>query len=219
MNQSAITNYIDHTKLHPTTSREDVIQLCKEAIDHNFAAVCINPCFVSLAAKELGQSIVKVCTVVGFPLGANTSEAKAYETELAVQQGATEIDMVINIDALKQNDYEYVKKDIQAVVEASRDHAIVKVIIETCYLSNEEIVKACELALEAKAHYVKTSTGFGSAGAKVEDIELMRHTVGDLMGVKASGGIKDLNTALAMIRAGASRIGTSSGIIISTTHN
>ena len=225
-NHVKIARYIDHTKLAATTSKEDIIQICNQAKEFAFASVCINPWHVSLAVQHLAQGsitqgsdtqpLVKVCTVVGFPLGATATKVKAYETGLAVEAGAQEIDMVINIGALKDGDYAFVENDIREVVKAATDKAIVKVIIEACYLSDDEKVAACKLAMTAGAHYVKTSTGFGTHGATKEDVALMRKTVGETIGVKASGGIKDLRTALAMIEAGATRIGTSSGIAIVT---
>jgi deoxyribose-phosphate aldolase len=204
---------IDHTLLKPETTKQQVIQLCAEAKEHQFAAVCINPYFVELASSLLADSGVKVCTVVGFPLGANTTSQKVSETLQAVRQGADEIDMVINIGALKAGDHEEVRNDISAVVTAA-DNRIVKVIIEACLLSNDEKILACELSMQAGAHFVKTSTGFSTGGATAEDVALMRKVVGDKMGVKASGGIRDIETAMKMINAGANRIGTSNGVVI-----
>lgn len=191
--------------------------MCQQALAYNFAAVCISPYYVPLAAAQLQGSLVKVCTVVGFPLGSNSTEVKAFEAADAVKKGATEVDMVINIGALKQGQEEIVRRDIQAVVEAVRDldaQAIVKVIIETCYLTTKEKELACQLAQGAGAHFVKTSTGFGSSGATVADVALMRAMVGDKMGVKAAGGIKNAQDAWAMVRAGANRIGASAGVAI-----
>lgn len=213
MKPEQIAQMIDHTILKAATTSKDIDKLCKEAIENNFYSVCVNPYYTEYAAQKLGQSNVKVCTVIGFPLGANTSRIKAKEAKLAVSAGASEIDMVINIGALKNKNYLAVAEEIYKVVEAS-GKALVKVILETCYLDEAEIIKACELAVDAGADYVKTSTGFGSAGAKVEHIALMRKTVGPDIGVKASGGVRDLKTTMAMIEAGASRIGTSSGINI-----
>lgn len=208
-----IASYIDHTLLKPEATREQIVKLCAEAKEYNFASVCVNPCNVGAAFNELVGSPVKVCTVIGFPLGASSTFVKSVETRDAVASGADEIDMVINVGALKAKDYDLVRKDIEAVVEAAGGN-LVKVIIETCLLTDEEKVKACELAKEAGADYVKTSTGFSKGGATVEDVALMRRTVGDSMGVKASGGIRDYATAKAMIDAGASRIGASAGIAI-----
>ncbi|OEF96369.1 deoxyribose-phosphate aldolase [Desulfuribacillus alkaliarsenatis] len=207
-----LQEYIDHTKLNATATDADIVQLCDEALQAKFAAVCVNPNFVKLASDKLIGSGVKVCTVVGFPLGASVTESKVLETKIATEQGAEEIDMVINLGAFMGANYAYVLQDIAAVVKAAEKKAIVKVIIETCYLSNEQIIKACTIAMDAGAHYVKTSTGFGTAGAKIEHVKLMKEVVGNKLGVKASGGIKDKEAALEMIKAGATRIGTSSGI-------
>lgn len=214
MNGQQIAKVIDHTILKADTSEEKVNQICKEALENHFASVCINPCNVSLAAKILEGSDVKVCTVIGFPLGANTTAVKAFETEDAIKNGAQEVDMVINIGKLKDKNYEYVKDDIKAVVNAAKGKALTKVIIETCLLTDEEKVIACNLSKEAGADFVKTSTGFSTGGAKAEDIKLMRETVGPNIGVKASGGIHDYAGAKALIEAGASRIGASSSIAI-----
>lgn len=208
-----LNKYIDHTILKPETSQEQVAKIIQEAKEYDFASVCVNPTWVSFAAKELEATDVKVCTVIGFPLGANTPAVKAFETKDAIEHGADEIDMVINIGALKSGNDDLVSKDIQAVVEASGDK-LVKVIIETCLLTEEEKVKACLLAKEAGADYVKTSTGFSTGGATVEDVALMRKTVGPDMGVKASGGARSYEDALAFIQAGATRIGASSGVAI-----
>ncbi|NLW40661.1 MAG: deoxyribose-phosphate aldolase [Tissierellia bacterium] len=209
-----IASVIDHTLLKPETTEEMIIKLCKEAEEYGFYSVCVNPNYVSLASEILGDSDVKIATVVGFPLGANTKEVKAYETRKAIEDGAHEIDMVINIGALKSKDFSKVKEDIEAVVDAAGKEAIVKVIIETCLLTDEEKVKACELAMEAGAHFVKTSTGFSTGGATVEDVKLMKSVVGDKMEIKASGGIRDYQKAMAMIEAGASRIGASASVHI-----
>lgn len=208
-----LNSMIDHTLLKADTNKEAIISLCEEAKRYKFAAVCVNPYYVSLCREILEGSGVKVATVVGFPLGANTKDVKAYETRRAVEDGADELDMVLNIAALKNKEYQVVKEDIKAVVEAAGGR-IVKVILETCLLNEEEKIKACQLALEAGADFVKTSTGFSTAGASVEDVKLMKSVVGDRMEVKASGGIRDYETAMKMIEAGASRIGTSSGIKI-----
>lgn len=213
-----MASMIDHTVLKPGTTREQVVQYCRQAIEHNFASVCINPCFVKLVAQELKNSEVKTCTVIGFPLGSNTTEVKAYEAKKAVEEGAQEVDMVINVGALKEGDLEYVENDIAQVVKASQG-ALVKVIIETCLLTDQEKVTVCTLAKKAGAHFVKTSTGFSTGGATSADIALMRKTVGDSIGVKASGGVRSLQEALAMIEAGANRIGTSSGLAIMNEMN
>jgi deoxyribose-phosphate aldolase len=204
---------IDHTMLKPTATEEEIRKLCEEAIRYRFGAVCINPYYVSYVSQLLFNKNVKVCTVVGFPLGSSTSETKKFETEDAVENGVDEIDMVINLGALKSGDYDSVKKDIEGVVNASKD-SLVKVIIEACYLNRYEKIRACELTMAAEADYVKTSTGFGSSGAKVEDVRLMRRIVGEKLGVKAAGGIGTYKEALEMIEAGASRIGASRGINI-----
>lgn len=205
---------IDHTILKADATEEDVLRIIEEAKKYHFYSVCINPTWVSLAKEQLKGEPVAVCTVIGFPLGANTSAVKAYETTDAINNGADEVDMVINIGALKSKQFNKVQQDIEAVVEAAKDRALVKVIIETALLTNEEIVKACELAKIAGADFVKTSTGFSTGGAKVEDIRLMRATVGPEMGVKASGGIHNEEEAVAMVEAGATRIGTSAGVAI-----
>lgn len=208
-----INRYIDHTQLQPDAKQEAIDQLLKEAKDYNFFSVCLNPTWVKYAAEALADTEVNVCTVIGFPLGATTPAAKAFETKDAVANGADEVDMVINIGRLKSGQYDAVLEDIKAVVDAAGD-ALVKVIIETCLLSNDEIVKACELSQEAGADFVKTSTGFSTAGAKAEDVKLMKDTVGNAMEVKASGGIHTHDEAMAMIEAGASRLGMSKGMDI-----
>lgn len=209
-----IAKYIDHTILKPEATAEEVKKLCKEAREYNFASVCVNGCYAKLVSTELAGTEVKTCVVVGFPLGAMTKEAKAFETTQAIENGATEIDMVINVGALKEKNYALLKEDIEAVVKAATGKAIVKVIIETCLLTDEEKVKACEISKEAKADFVKTSTGFSTSGATKEDIALMRKTVGENIGVKASGGVRDFKAAMDMINAGASRIGASASISI-----
>ncbi|MBO0482189.1 deoxyribose-phosphate aldolase [Candidatus Enterococcus courvalinii] len=209
-----LNRMIDHTILKADATEEDVLRIIEEAKKYHFYSVCINPTWVSLAKDQLKGEPVAVCTVIGFPLGANTSAVKAYETTDAINNGADEVDMVINIGALKSKQFNKVQQDIEAVVEAAKDRALVKVIIETALLTNEEIVKACELAKIAGADFVKTSTGFSTGGAKVEDIRLMRATVGPEMGVKASGGIHNEEEAVAMVEAGATRIGTSAGVAI-----
>lgn len=205
--------YIDHTILKATATKKDIANLCSEANYYHFKSVCVNPVNVEYAHELLNGSDVLVCTVIGFPLGANSSDVKAFETTKAIADGADEVDMVINVGALKEKDYDLVLNDIKAVVNAANG-VLTKVIIETCYLDDEEKVKACELAKEAGADYVKTSTGFGTGGAKAEDIALMRKTVGTDMGVKASGGIRTKEDFLKMIEAGASRVGCSAGVKI-----
>lgn len=210
----SIAKCIDHTVLKPQTTEAAVRKLCAEAAQYGFASVCVNPCWVALCADLLKDTEVDVCTVIGFPLGANTSAVKAFEAAEAIRQGATEVDMVLNVGALKDGNTDLVRADIAAVVEAARGKALVKVILETCLLTDEEKRIACRLAKEAGADYVKTSTGFSTGGATEADIALMRAEVGPEMGVKASGGIRDYATAQAMIRAGASRIGASAGVQI-----
>ncbi len=212
---------IDHTYLKPIATVEEIKKVCSEAKEHEFASVCINPIFVPLAAKLLNNTSVKVTTVIGFPLGANTAETKAFETRNAIKNGAQEIDMVMNIGAFKSEAYDLVQADIKAVVDATKtagvtSDIIVKVIIETCYLNDDEIIKACEIARTAGADFVKTSTGFGPEGAKIEDVGLMRKTVGREVGVKAAGGIHNFDQALDMLDAGANRIGASAGVAIVT---
>ena len=209
----AINRYIDHTLLKPESTQTQIDKLIAEAVEYQFASVCVNPTWVSYAAKALKGTEVNVCTVIGFPLGANTSSVKAFETKDAVANGADEIDMVINIGQLKSEQYDAVEADIRAVVEASGDK-LVKVIIETCLLTDGEKVKACQLAVAAGADYVKTSTGFSTAGANIADVTLMRKTVGPNIGVKAAGGTRSYADAEAFIKAGATRIGTSAGVAI-----
>ncbi|WP_079707927.1 deoxyribose-phosphate aldolase [Paraliobacillus ryukyuensis] len=211
---TTLASKIDHTALKPNTTKDQITTLCQEAKDNGFYSVCVNPTWVQEAATLLAGSDVAVCTVIGFPLGATTSEVKAFETKDAIRKGATEVDMVINIGALKDGDTDLVKADIQAVVDAANKKALVKVIIETCLLTDEQKEIACKLAVEAGADYVKTSTGFSTGGATVEDIQLMRKTVGPHAGVKASGGVRDQATAQAMIEAGATRIGASASVEI-----
>ena len=221
MNNLELAKMIDHTILKADATQSDIEKLCEEAKKYNFASVCVNPYWVSLASDLLKNSTVKVCTVIGFPLGATSSESKAYETEIAILQGADEVDMVINVGAMKNNKTDIVENDILAVVNSARKtgktqnkNIIVKVILETCYLTKDEIKNACLCAKNAGADFVKTSTGFGTGGATVEDVSLMKETVGSSMEVKASGGIRDYETAIKMIEAGATRLGTSSGISI-----
>ena len=207
-----INKLIDHTALKPNTNKESILKLIAEAKTYDFASVCVNPCWVALAHQELKNTDVKVCTVIGFPLGANTTEVKVFETKDAIEKGAQEIDMVINIAMLKDKEYDYVENEIHQIVEAAKDKAIVKIIIETCLVTDEEKIKACELSQKAGADFVKTSTGFSTGGATVHDIALMRKTVGAEMGVKASGGVHTHEEALAMVEAGATRIGASAGV-------
>lgn len=214
-----LAKMIDHTLLKNQATRKEIKKLCEEAIEYGFASVCVNPYHVFGAASLLQGSRVKVCTVIGFPLGANKRAIKAAEAEKAILDGAEELDLVINLGALKEGNYSLVAEDIRGVVATAHQRALVKVIIETCCLTLEEKVKACLLAREEGADFVKTSTGFGSAGANIEDVRLMRKTVGPKMGVKASGGIRSLATAQEMIAAGANRLGTSSGVAIIKTEN
>ena len=213
--EQAIAGMIDHTLLKPDATQQEIAQLCYEARKYGFASVCVNPTWVSLCAELLKGSDVKVCTVIGFPLGATSSESKAFETETAIKQGATEIDMVINVGALKARDIETVARDIRGVVKAAHSHGvIVKVIIETVLLTDEEKTIASLTSKEAGADFVKTSTGFAGGGATVHDVELMRKAVGPQMGVKASGGVRTFEDAQSMIQAGATRIGASAGVKI-----
>ncbi|MED3958598.1 deoxyribose-phosphate aldolase [Priestia aryabhattai] len=210
-----ITGIIDHTLLKADATEEQVTVLAQEAKEYSFASVCVNPTWVKKAAELLNDAPeVKVCTVIGFPLGATTSAVKAFETTNAIENGADEVDMVINVGALKDKNYDLVQSDIQAVVDAAKGKALVKVIIETALLTDEEKAKVSELAVKAGADFVKTSTGFSTGGATVEDVALMRKTVGPDVGVKASGGVRGLEDAKAMIEAGATRIGASSGVSI-----
>lgn len=211
--RSRMAACIDHTLLKPAATDEQIVQLCREALESKFASVCVNPCHVRLAVAQLAHSPVKACSVIGFPLGAATSRIKAAEAELAVAEGAGEVDMVIQVGSLKSGRFFDVEGDIRQVVTAAGG-ALVKVIIETCFLTDEEKVTACRLAMNAGAHFVKTSTGFASGGATFADVRLMRSAVGSALGVKASGGIRTLADALGMLEAGANRIGTSSGVEI-----
>lgn len=209
-----LNKFIDHTLLKTTATAEQIEKLCQEAAEYDFASVCVSPIWVSLAAKKLANSDVKVCTVIGFPQGMATTESKAFETKDAIEKGATEVDMVISVGKVKDKDFDYVQKDIAAVVEAAKGKALVKVIIETCLLTDEEKVKVCECAKAAGADFVKTSTGFSTGGATPEDVAIMRKAVGPDMGVKASGGVGSREDALKMIEAGATRLGASRGISI-----
>jgi deoxyribose-phosphate aldolase len=212
---AAIAGIIDHTLLKPDATRDEIVKLCREARQYHFASVCINPYWVPLAAAELAGSRVKVCTVVGFPLGATSTEAKVAETEAALRAGAQEIDMVLNVGALRSEDQDAVRADIAAVVQAAhRAGAIVKVILETALLDDNQKALASKLAKMANADFVKTSTGFGPSGATVHDVQLMRSAVGPEMGVKASGGIRTLDDVKNMVAAGATRIGASAGVKI-----
>lgn len=210
-----IGSMIDHTALKADTRKEEILKLVAEAREYKFASVCVNPTWVKTAAELLQDTPeVKVCTVIGFPLGANTPEVKAFETKNAIENGATEVDMVINISALKDKNDELVEQDIRAVVEAAKGKALTKVIIETSLLTDEEKERACQIAVKAGTDFVKTSTGFSTGGATVADIALMRRVVGPHIGVKASGGVRNREDALAMVEAGATRIGASSGVSI-----
>lgn len=213
MDKKTIASMIDHTLLKPEATPAQIEKLCAEAAEYHFASVCVNPVYISLAARLLKGTGVKVCCVVGFPLGAIAPEQKAAEAASCAAMGAEELDMVIHVGAAKAGDWALVQRDIEGVVKAAAGHTV-KVIIETCLLTDEEKVKACEAAKAAGAHFVKTSTGFSTGGATTHDIALMRKTVGPEMGVKASGGIRDYETAMAMIEAGANRIGASAGIAI-----
>ena len=213
MDKKTIASMIDHTLLKPEATPAQVERLCAEAAEYLFASVCVNPVYIPLAARLLKGTGVKVCCVVGFPLGAIAPEQKAAEAASCAAMGAEELDMVIHVGAAKAGDWALVQRDIEGVVKAAAGHTV-KVIIETCLLTDEEKVKACEAAKAAGAHFVKTSTGFSTGGATTHDIALMRKTVGPEMGVKASGGIRDYETAMAMIEAGANRIGASAGIAI-----
>ena len=208
-----INKYIDHTVLKATTTPKDIEKLCNEAKEYKFYSVCVNGCYVSLCKKLLVNTEVKVAAVIGFPLGAMSTEAKVYEAKKCIEDGANEIDMVINVGMLKAKEYDYVREEIRQIKEAIGTN-VLEVIIETCYLTDDEKVKACELAVEAKADFVKTSTGFGTNGATFEDVTLMKKTVGNRAKVKASGGVKTYETAVKYIELGAERLGTSSGIQI-----
>ncbi len=213
MKPEQLAKYFDHTILKPDATDQEVEQVCKEALEHGFFSVCVNPVHVKIVKEYLAESNIKVCSVIGFPLGANTSEIKALETKTAIIDGADEIDMVINIGALKEDDIEKVEADIRAVVQAAKENTV-KVIIETCFLTRKEKINACKIAQKAGAHFVKTSTGFSGGGATVNDVELIKETVNDKMQIKASGGIKTLEDVLKLIEAGADRIGASAGVAI-----
>lgn len=213
-----LSKYIDHTLLKADATRDEIITLCKEAKEYDFASVCVNPSWIDAAKKELDGTDVKVCVVIGFPLGAMTCEAKVFEAKDAISKGADEVDMVINIGRLKDGEDDYVKHEISAIKEAVGEH-VLKVIIETCLLSDEEKVRACLDAKEAGADFVKTSTGFSTAGATVEDVALMKKTVGEGVSVKAAGGVRTKDDMMAMIGAGADRIGTSRGVSLMKCKN
>ncbi len=215
LSAAELARFIDHTLLKPEATATQIEKLCTEARTHDFCSVCVNGSRVELARHLLEDSPVKVAAVIGFPLGAMSSDAKRYETEVAVDDGAQEIDLVINIGRLKDGDDKYVLRELRDVVESADEHTV-KVILETCLLTNEEKIRACNLVVEAGAHFVKTSTGFNAGGATIDDVKLMRATVGPKFGVKASGGIRDTAIALAMIAAGTTRLGTSNGVSIVT---
>jgi deoxyribose-phosphate aldolase len=216
MKSEQIAAMIDHTLLKADGTQQDIIKLCMEAKQYNFATVCVNPYWVQLAVQELKDSKVGITTVIGFPLGSSTSLVKSTEASDSIRNGATEIDMVLNVGALKSGDFDAVERDIEGVVLACKGKAIVKVIIETCYLTDDEKKRAAEMCKSAGADFVKTSTGFGPSGATLKDIQLIRQTVGNEMGIKASGGVRDLPFAIQLIEAGATRLGTSSGIALVT---
>lgn len=222
LSNTELAGLIDHTLLKPDAAPRDVLELCNQAVKFGFKAVCVNPCYTALVSRELNGSRVQVCTVVGFPLGAVSPSLKAAEAGAAVQSGASEVDVVMNLGFFKGGLLTEVQDELQAVVRASRrenSQVIVKVILETCLLNDEEKLVACRLAVEAGADFVKTSTGFGKDGATVHDVALLRNAVGPSYGVKAAGGIRDLKTAMNLIKAGANRLGTSSGVSILLEHS
>jgi len=214
ISKETLASLIDHTLLKPEATEKEIIELCREADQYKFKSVCINPYWIPAASDSLKDSIVKICTVIGFPLGANSTSTKVHETNDAIDTGADEVDMVINIGALKSNDTKTVEGDIRALAKASENRAILKVIFETCLLNPDEIELASKISMNAGAQYVKTSTGFSTGGATVEAVEIMRKIVGNSLGVKASGGVRDKDSAIAILKAGASRIGASAGIAI-----
>jgi deoxyribose-phosphate aldolase len=215
MDREKLAKMIDYTLLKPDATEDDIIKVCKQAIKYDFASVCINPVYVSLATELLKGTAVKVCTVIGFPLGANTPEVKAFEAKNAIEKGAQEIDMVMNIGSLKSGNYELVKKDLTMVIKVAKERNVVtKVILECGFLTDEEKEKACKLAKEAGADFVKTSTGFGPSGATIHDVKILKNVVGKSIGVKAAGGIRSYEDAMMMIKAGADRIGASAGVEI-----
>src|SRR5574344_1655698 len=209
---------IDHTNLKAFATKYDIIALCNEAMDNNFATVCVNPCNVSLAKEILSDSTVEVCTVVGFPLGANTTETKVFEAADAIKNGADEIDMVINIGALKNKDYKYVKSEIEKIRDTIKGK-VLKVIIETCYLEKNEIIKMTEICNETFVNFIKTSTGFGSEGATIENVKLMKEHASEILEIKAVGGIKTYEDAVKFLESGATRLGTSNGVAIMKGEN
>lgn len=213
LSKSELARMIDHTLLKAETTTKDILRIYQEAKQFGFASVVVNPTYVTEAAVALKNSGVKVCTVVGFPLGASTTDVKVFEAQNALQNGADELDMVINVGSLKSSDFDLVMRDIKGIVDAAEEK-VVKVIIETCYLTEEEKIKACQLAQAAGAHFVKTSTGFGPGGATIEDVQLLRKVVGPNMGIKAAGGIRTYEDAIQMIRAGANRLGASASVTI-----
>ena len=213
LSAAELAAFIDHTLLKPDATAADVDRVCAEALEHHFHSVCVHGSRVSRAYARLQESPVQVAAVVGFPLGAADTDAKRYETEVAVDHGAEEIDVVVNVGRIKDQDYQSVFRELRDVVEAAEERPV-KVILETCLLTRDEIVQVCSIAVDSGARFVKTSTGFGAAGATVDHVRLMRETVGSEFGVKASGGIRDLETALRMIAAGATRLGTSAGVAI-----
>lgn len=213
LSKAELARMIDHTLLKAETTTKDILRIYQEAKQFGFASVVVNPTYVTEAAVALKNSGVKVCTVVGFPLGASTTDVKVFEAQNALQNGADELDMVINVGSLKSSDFDLVMRDIKGIVDAAEEK-VVKVIIETCYLTEEEKIKACQLAQAAGAHFVKTSTGFGPGGATIEDVQLLRKVVGPNMGIKAAGGIRTYEDAIQMIRAGANRLGASASVTI-----
>lgn len=215
-----LNKYFDHTLLKPEATNEQIDELCREAKEYDFYSVCVNTCYASRCYDNLKGTDVKVACVVGFPLGACTTQSKVFETQEAFMDGASEVDMVLNVGKFKSGDHDYVRDDIRAVCDAARAfNGIVKVILETCLLTKEEIAEACKISMEAGADFVKTSTGFNSGGATAEDVALMRETVGDHISVKASGGIRDYDTCMKMIEAGADRIGASASVKIMEVYN
>jgi len=211
-----INKFVDHTVLKATTTESDIVKLCEEAKEHSFYAVCVNGCYVNLAKENLKGTDVSIAAVIGFPLGAMSKEAKVFEAEKCIADGADEIDMVLNIGFIKDGRFDEVEEEIREIKEAIGDN-VLKVIFENCYLTKDEIRKACELAVNAKADFVKTSTGFGTGGATFEDVEIMKSVVGDKAQIKAAGGVRDLETALKYIEMGVTRLGTSSGVSLVTT--
>lgn len=214
MNKFELSQVIDHTNLYAFATSQDIIKLCEEAKKHNFASVCINPCWVKLASKLLSENKVKVCTVIGFPLGANSIDTKTFESQKAVEDGATELDMVINVGKAKDGDFKYIESEISGIRKVIPQNIILKIILETCFLDDNQKIEVCKIAKNSGADFVKTSTGFGTGGATTHDIQLMRSVVGNDFGVKASGGIRNLEAALNLINMGANRLGCSASIDI-----